>query len=143
MKVCTKCKQEKDIESFSKRRGLELMFWCKLCVKSYDKARYTNGPTERLRAKGKQKKYREVNTRLILEYLKNHFCANCNENDPIVLEFDHQRDKKHNISQMISTFSWKSILEEIKKCQVLCANCHRRKTAKERGYLKYLYQSIA
>jgi hypothetical protein len=51
-----------------------------------------------------------------------------------VLQFDHLRDKCKGIAYMCgSAFAWSTILEEIAKCQVLCANCHTRKTARERG----------
>lgn len=56
-------------------------------------------------------------------------CTDCGENNPIVLDFDHIRDKKYNISRMIHDgFSWSSIKKEIEKCQVVCANCHRIRT---------------
>jgi hypothetical protein len=56
-------------------------------------------------------------------------CTDCGENNPIVLDFDHLKDKKYNISQMIHNgFSWKAISKEIKKCEVVCANCHRIRT---------------
>jgi L-lysine 2,3-aminomutase len=56
-------------------------------------------------------------------------CVDCGEKNPIVLDFDHLNDKKYNISRMIHDgFSWKAILKEIKKCEVVCANCHRLRT---------------
>ena len=56
-------------------------------------------------------------------------CADCGITNHIVLDFDHLRDKKHNISQMIhNDFSWKAIKKEIEKCEVVCSNCHRIRT---------------
>lgn len=37
-----------------------------------------------------------------------------------------------NVSLMVADgYSWENILKEIEKCQVLCANCHRIKTARD------------
>lgn len=56
-------------------------------------------------------------------------CADCGENNHIVLDFDHLRDKKYNISRMVHDgFSVKAIKKEIEKCEVVCANCHRIRT---------------
>jgi len=56
-------------------------------------------------------------------------CVDCGEKNQIVLDFDHIKDKKYNVSRMIHDgFSWKAILNEIKKCEVVCANCHRIRT---------------
>jgi hypothetical protein len=46
-----------------------------------------------------------------------------------MLDFDHIKDKKYNISRMIHDgFSWKAIKKEVEKCEVVCANCHRVRT---------------
>lgn len=56
-------------------------------------------------------------------------CFDCGIKNHIVLDFDHIRDKKYNVSRMIHDgFSWKAISKEIEKCQVVCANCHRIRT---------------
>ena len=56
-------------------------------------------------------------------------CVDCGITNHIVLDFDHLRDKKYNISRMIHDgFSWAAIKKEISKCEVVCANCHRVRT---------------
>lgn len=58
-------------------------------------------------------------------------CENCGENDFRVLDFDHKdpKTKSFNVSDGIRRgYSFDKIKREIKKCRVLCANCHRRKT---------------
>jgi hypothetical protein len=50
-----------------------------------------------------------------------------------VLEFDHLRDKEFTIGQALPYRNWQSILDEIAKCDVVCANCHRRRTARRKG----------
>ena len=60
-------------------------------------------------------------------------CMDCGINNPIILDFDHIKDKKYNISQMIRDgFSWKAIAKEIEKCEVVCSNCHRIRTYNRR-----------
>ena len=75
-------------------------------------------------------------TRLLIEYFKAHPCCDCGETDPVVLEFDHLRDKAFEITAKLVTYRWQRILDEIDKCEVVCANCHRRRTAKRRGALR-------
>lgn len=62
-------------------------------------------------------------------------CHDCGYNaHGVALQFDHLRDKKANVSNMIrSDYSWETIKEEILKCEVVCANCHalRTKTRKD------------
>ena len=78
-----------------------------------------------------QKRHRIKVRGLLLEYLSTKKCIDCGENDPIVLDFDHINPSKKfkPISIMLSGhYSWKSVLKEIQKCEIRCANCHRRKT---------------
>jgi hypothetical protein len=55
----------------------------------------------------------------------------------VCLEFDHVRGtKRGNIARMLGNHSWAVIAAEIDNCEVRCANCHRRKTVRQRGWYK-------
>lgn len=70
----------------------------------------------------------------LFEYLDDLECVDCGEQDSRVLQFDHvQGEKRGNVAQMVgSGYGWDTILEEIAKCEVVCANCHTKRTA-QRG----------
>lgn len=60
-----------------------------------------------------------------------HGCADCGYKDSAyALQFDHiGNDKKSGVSDLICRdYSWKTIMTEIKKCEVVCANCHAVRT---------------
>jgi hypothetical protein len=81
--------------------------------------------TEKELAYHTKKEYR----RRLAEIKQSRGCTDCGEKNPIVLDFDHLFDKKYNISRMVHDgFSWKAILKEVAKCEVVCANCHRIRT---------------
>lgn len=63
---------------------------------------------------------------LIQNYKQARGCSNCGYKEyPQALQFDHLRDKKANVSDLIrSDYSLETIMKEIEKCQILCANCH-------------------
>ncbi|MGH2731035.1 MAG: hypothetical protein ACRDJI_10575 [Actinomycetota bacterium] len=72
----------------------------------------------------------------VVDHLKKHPCVDCGEADVIVLQFDHLEDKEFEISKGIRDRNWASVLAEIEKCEVVCANCHRRRTAKRGAFLR-------
>jgi len=77
----------------------------------------------------RQKKRKEKLLAWWFEYKKSLRCSRCSENHPACLVFHHDNPKKKEraISQMIvRIYPREKILEEIKKCTVLCANCHRK-----------------
>lgn len=84
----------------------------------------------------------ERSKRLYLQELAQRYkrlcgCKKCGIKNPVVLQFDHlnTKDKITTISQMISDrFNIQVFKQEIRKCQVLCANCHLEKTAKQFNY---------
>ena len=74
----------------------------------------------------------------VAEYLKAHPCVDCGEDDPIVLDFDHLdgAKKTDTISRMVrNNVTNDRLLEEIAKCVVRCANCHRRRTAQQNFWI--------
>ena len=69
--------------------------------------------------------------KLVKIYLSRHSCVDCSESDVVVLDFDHVRGiKRLDISTLVGrSCSVKTIFREIYKCDVRCANCHRRRHA--------------
>lgn len=57
-------------------------------------------------------------------------CVDCGlwSDDTVVFDFDHVRGEKHaGVSQM-KVFNIDRLMDEIEKCEVVCANCHRLRT---------------
>lgn len=68
------------------------------------------------------------------EYKLSLSCLSCGETHPACLEFHHinPQEKKFTIGRQERRVSLKSLQEEIAKCRVLCANCHRKEHYKLR-----------
>jgi hypothetical protein len=68
-------------------------------------------------------------------YLSMHPCVDCGETDTRLLEFDHVRSHKTaNISRLLTQGrTWPIIEVEIAKCEIRCANCHRKRTSERDG----------
>jgi hypothetical protein len=80
----------------------------------------------------------------IVEYLREHPCVDCGETDIVVLEFDHIAEKVANISAYAGGGrSWARVKAEIDKCEVRCANCHRRRTALIGGFYRVRATGLA
>ena len=60
------------------------------------------------------------------------------------LQFDHIGNKKMNVSDMVrSDYGWDTILEEIRHCEIVCANCHAVRTAeRKRLALAHMLQVV-
>jgi hypothetical protein len=105
VKICTKCKETKSIDSFSKKgRGLQAT--CRPCQSIIAKERYRKNRDSDIRRSVRNKRLRTLrNIEKMSEYLRSHPCVDCGESDPIVLEFDHIRDKLYDISDIMDR-SW-------------------------------------
>ena len=61
-------------------------------------------------------------------------CAHCGFNHVAAMDFHHEdpKTKLGNVHEFISNGQFAKAYEEIKKCIVLCANCHRIHHHKEK-----------
>ena len=104
--------------------------------KAYQKEHYRNNK-EYYKSKAKASKLKQrVCNRAFVDRVKRVLrCVDCGESNPVVLEFDHVRgEKAGNIADMVHRpLCVDAIKEEIRKCEVRCANCHRKKTFERRN----------
>lgn len=142
--VCSKCEEEKLLDEFffrNKKTG-KRHSQCKKCSREGRKSKeHYEKYKEQYAARNKRRRERLLieNVEQLLKYLNEHPCVDCGETDYLVLEFDHliREEKEYGISKMMTNYSWDKILKEITKCEVVCSNCHKRRTAKQFGWYKY------
>ncbi|MBP9715021.1 MAG: hypothetical protein KBD52_00840 [Candidatus Pacebacteria bacterium] len=142
MKKCSKCKIEKNPEEFNLKSKLtgKRQVQCKECTRLLIKNHYNKNRDYYLeKAKKRNLKSRQEINLYLFDYFSKNPCIDCGESDPIVLEFDHtgKVPKFKAVSHLARNYaSLLIIVEEIKKCEVRCANCHRRKTAVDFNWFK-------
>ena len=70
----------------------------------------------------------------LLRAAKNVPCLDCGVEYPhYVMEFDHREDKVGNLGVISYKVGMKRLLEELAKCDVVCANCHKVRTELRRN----------
>jgi hypothetical protein len=75
----------------------------------------------------KEKRFRQQERRKWINSLKAFPCTDCKISyPPYVMQFDHLRNKEFQIGEVWR--SKESILKEIAKCELVCANCHMERT---------------
>ena len=136
-KICPKCGEPKALTDFAfkyKDRGIR-QWCCRPCNSAYKASWYVrNRDKHRHKVRVVRDKASANNRARSWSYLAQHPCVDCGETDPVVLEFDHLRDKQYDVGYMVTAgFTWANIEFEIAKCEVRCANCHRRRTARAQG----------
>lgn len=91
---------------------------------------YHLGPGQKAQTLQRTRDKRNLVTRHIQDVKSSTPCTDCGENFPYwVMEFDHLGDKSFTISNYRSTtLSLDRVIEEIAKCEIVCANCHRGRT---------------
>lgn len=127
--------------AFANRSKGRLSYVCRECQAAHRRAHYLANKHDYVRHEvARQRRRRERNQRLLMEYLRTHACIDCGNANPVVLEFDHRDDAKKEaiISQLIVRKAWPQVLAEIDKCDVRCVNCHRRRTATQFRWKKAL-----
>lgn len=126
-KRCSKCKTYKSKSEFYKSKADKsgLCSYCKVCNAIV---------TKKWRKENKglfysyTKKYKDKKRKLYIEYKKGLKCQECGENHPACLVFHHRnpKEKVFTIGCSAPGYSIKKTMSEIAKCDVFCANCHKK-----------------
>ena len=142
-RACSRCRLEKPIYDFAladRTRGTRQAY-CRSCQAAYRRQHYQRHRPDYIAWAERQGdlKYR-TQASLVDQYLREHPCVDCGESNIVLLEFDHidEMNKIKNLSSMLGRRSWRTIFDEIAKCDVRCVNCHRRRTAERGGWRKLL-----
>lgn len=128
-KLCACCNQIKSIEHFWKRARAKDGFTpsCIDCVRKQNQQSYKNHWVKN-RKRIDCNHYRKVEElREWVNQIKHeHGCLFCEQNEPVCLQFHHiKKETKYLcISALINRKQKQKIEEEMKKCVVVCANCH-------------------
>ncbi len=131
-KICCMCKKEKNFDEFYKNitRSSGIQNYCKQCNTEYVRRRYLANKVL----------YRERNRRLRLELRdfvddlkRGRVCVDCGIcYSPWIMDFHHLGDKDRAVSIMVTAMCGREkLMEEISKCELVCANCHRDRTHKK------------
>lgn len=143
MKHCKMCARVLPLSEFSMKSNTTRTpcSYCKECQRQYSRQHYrANKALHNERRYANQKRYYQENRKRLVVFLSDKSCVDCGEDDVAVLDFDHVHGTKtFNISHMIGRFGWARIEQEIQKCEIRCANCHRRKTAQDFKWFKADY----
>jgi len=142
LRICRWCGIAKPLQQFhlrDKARGLRHSS-CGECFNAYrrehyrmNRADYIRRNTRILKARGRQWQRR------LWAFLRDHPCVDCGATDPVVLECDHvdPATKRQSVTLLArGGYPWPSVLAELAKCEVRCANCHRRRTAAQFNWPK-------
>lgn len=107
MKKCSNCLIDKNKIDFYKKSRNKLQSWCKSCTLYLQKCRWRDRKRKAVELLGGK-------------------CCKCGYNKNLsALDFHHidPKRKKHDW-KTLRQLSWKSIINELEKCVLLCKNCH-------------------
>jgi hypothetical protein len=127
-RVCAQCGELKPLSEYHNSRTGQYTY-CRDCRNSYDRRYYReHSRSARLERRGAQ----ITAARLWMAELKSGVpCADCGETFPIyVMQWDHlpEFEKIAEVSSMVASRTREAVLEELKKCELVCANCHVMRT---------------
>ena len=121
VRTCGRCHQDRplsmfylDTEERTRKAGRTRVRPCRLCVRELNANR------------------REPR-RVIINEAKRSGCVDCgikNDEHPEIFDFDHLPgvEKSHSMAAFAVSGSMDALREEMAKCEVVCANCHRIRT---------------
>lgn len=129
MKTCTMCKMDKPLDEFAVRDKTtgRRHSCCKSCKRIIDNKAYKTQTTRRDKIRKNAVAQIQWLKLFVRRVKQRGQCSKCNEKRWYVLDFHHTSDdKEHTISLLVARGgSIKRLKNEMRKCILLCSNCHR------------------
>ncbi len=128
-RVCARCGELKPLSDYHNSRTGQYSY-CRDCRNGYDR-RYYHEHSRSARLERRRSQLTAAR-RWMAEIKSGVPCADCGEIFPIyVMQWDHlpEFQKIDEVSAMVSSRTREAVLEELKKCELVCANCHVIRTA--------------
>ena len=129
MKLCSKCGETKPFADFykSNTKPTGYQSQCKVCGSTTSREHYNKSSPDWKKDKvAKTAEMRKINRAYLSEVKKLNPCT-CGESTGVCLDFHHvSGTKEFAVSRGANNVSITKLREELIKCVVLCANCHRK-----------------
>ncbi len=126
-KRCSRCEVTRPITDFN-RSSTGHHPWCRACFSGYHRGRRAIARRRRAALVRRAQEH-------VRQLLQRQPCTDCGLADPVVLEFDHVGEKRATVASLVGTGASPDRLdEELQRCEVVCVNCHRRRTAARAGH---------
>lgn len=135
MKTCPRCNTTTSEFSKNKRKKDGLQTYCKPCYKEINADTYLRLEKRRSKIRATNKATVARNKAFIDRVRRMFGCKICGENEPVALDFHHTdpSQKDTEVPKLLG-YGRKKLLAEIRKCVVLCSNCHRKHHAGIEGF---------
>ncbi|HEU0337027.1 MAG TPA: hypothetical protein VFR43_10755 [Gaiellaceae bacterium] len=132
-KRCNRCERDLPLDGFHRRGGIQ-QSWCKDCRRTYDAEYWRRTRVARIELrKERRAELAEWHRRL----KDGRPCVDCGRVfHHAAMQWDHLPgfDKRREVSTLVRRgFRRDTILDEIAKCELVCANCHAVRTFERRG----------
>lgn len=143
MKRCTLCQAKKPLEEYNRNKAKKdgLQDVCRECNRNNARQYYAKNKVKH-RQTVRQYKLKQIkrNQERIYALLARASCVDCQSTHFLSLEFDHRENKRANVSKLVTNgYSWNTIKQEIKKCDIRCRLCHTVKTHEEQNSARWKY----
>lgn len=131
-RLCARCKKWKVQGDFHKSRTGQFSY-CSRCRRQYDREYHKTrgGPRRRERQRTRRERLRDW----MADLKRGVPCADCGDRFPsAVMHWDHLPgpSKVDAISTLVESRTRTLVLDELAKCELVCANCHAIRTAARR-----------
>jgi hypothetical protein len=126
--TCYNCGKEKELDAFAKNKRMDNGHHrqCKECIREYVRQHYRDNKKyySENAIKNKNKFRKEI-----AGLKESEPCFDCKRHYPsYVMHYDHLENKLDNVSGLVNTNSHQKAYAEIKKCDLVCSNCHAIRT---------------